>query len=158
MLMKTKIIRRGELDRLVSVLKKENKRIVAVSGVFDIIHSGHIYFLEQAKSFGDILIVLLNSDASVKKYKSPERPINDEESRAKVLKGFRAIDFVVIFNETTPVKLLYKIRPKVFCQGDDWGMNCPERAAVEKYGGRLEIIKRLKGFSTSAIIGKIVGK
>lgn len=137
-------------------LRKDNKKIIVVSGTFDILHRGHIYFLEEARESGDVLVALLNSDSSVKKYKSPLRPINDEMSRSRVLAALACVDVVVIFQETTPVKLLQQIRPHIFCQGDDWSKNCPEKLVVEKYGGKIRVIKRVKGFSTSNIIHKIM--
>lgn len=146
----------AELLAELHTLRKDKKKIIAISGTFDILHRGHIYFLEKAKKSGDVLVALLNSNSSVKKYKSPLRPINDEMSRSRVLAALVCVDFVVIFQETTPVKLLQKIRPHIFCQGEDWGKNCPEKPVVEKYGGKIKIIKKVKGFSTSNIINKII--
>jgi D-glycero-D-manno-heptose 1,7-bisphosphate phosphatase len=153
--MKKKIKSEREIIKIVKKLKKEKKKIVATSGSFDLLHFGHIAALSEAKKKGDVLIVLLNSDSSVKLYKGKDRPIFPEDIRAKVLSALEPVDYVTIFNEITPVKILEKIQPDIYCQGEEWGKNCIERTIVEKYGGKIHVIKAQKNFSTTKILEKI---
>ena len=144
------------LIETVGKIREENNTIVTINGSFDIIHSGHIYILEEAKKQGDVLIVLLNSDKSVKKYKGPVRPINSERDRARVLSALEMVDYVVLFNTLTPNDLLEKIKPDVHCNGSEWGKNCVEREVVERYGGRIHILKEKRAKSTTDLIEKII--
>jgi rfaE bifunctional protein nucleotidyltransferase chain/domain len=132
--MKKKIKSEREIIKIVKKLKKEKKKIVATSGSFDLLHFGHIAALYEAKKKGDMLIVLLNSDSSIKMCKGKGKPIFPEDIRAKVLSALEPVDYVTIFNEITPIKILEKIKPDIYCQGEEWGKNCIERAIVEKYG------------------------
>lgn len=143
-----------EITRIVKNLKKQNKKIVTFNGSFDILHAGHIKSFQEAKKLGDILIVLLNSDKSVRSYKGPNRPINSQEDRAQVLAALEYIDFITVFDELTPNEILAKIKPDIHCKGKEWGKNCIERAVVEKNGGRIHILKWQKGLSTSRLIEK----
>lgn len=143
------------LERIIREKKLRGKKISALSGAFDILHPGHISFLERCKKSGDILIVLLNSDKSVRRYKGKGRPIHGEASRAKVLSALAAVDFICVFDEPDPCKVLAVLKPDVFCQGDDWGADCIERETVEQNGGKIKVFKKIKGFSTTAIINKI---
>lgn len=117
----------------------QKKRIVALSGSFDILHAGHIAYIEDARAQGDALIVLLNSDTSVKLYKGAGRPIVSEYDRARVLAALTAVDAVVLFNEVTPIAVLSTLKPDVYANGVDWGSDCIERTVVESYGGTLHI-------------------
>ena len=155
--MPDKIKSLGELAKIVRARKSKGKKICALSGAFDILHPGHISFLERCKKSGDILIVLLNSDKSIKTYKSKGRPINPQAARARVLSALAPVDFICVFNEADPRKVLAVLRPDTFCQGDDWGADCIERETVEKGGGKVRVFKKNKGFSTSNIINKIRG-
>lgn len=137
---------------IVGNLKKQGKVIVTCNGSFDILHQGHLQRLKEAKKQGDILIVCLNSDKSVKKYKGPSRPINQQNRRAKALADIPEVDYVVIFNEINPKRILSKIKPNIHCVGRDWGKNCVERKVVEKNGGKIYVAKWLKGFSSSNFI------
>ena len=132
--MSAKIKTRQGIVRLVRNLKRRGKIVVTVNGSFDIIHPGHIDLLKQAKSKGDILIVFLNSDKSVRLYKGFLRPVNSEKARAEVLAAIKYVDYVATFDEINPKKILAEIRPDIHCNGSDWGKNCIEREVVEKYG------------------------
>jgi len=147
-----------ELAKIVRAEKARGKKICALSGAFDILHPGHISFLERCKKSGDILIVLLNSDKSIKSYKDKNRPINPQAARARVLSALTPVDFISIFNEADPRRILAVLKPDIFCQGDDWGANCVERETVESAGGKVRVFKKVKGFSTTDIINKIRGK
>lgn len=155
--MSDKIKSLKELANIVRRLKAGGKKISALSGAFDILHPGHIDFLERCKKSGDILIVLLNSDKSVRSYKGKGRPIHNEAARAKVLSALASVDFICVFNEPDPRRALAVLKPDIFCQGDDWGANCVERETVERHGGKIKVFKKIKGFSTSSIINKIRG-
>ncbi len=145
------------LAKIVRAEKARGKKISALSGAFDILHPGHISFLERCKKSGDILIVLLNSDKSVRGYKGKGRPINPQAARAKVLSALALVDFISIFNEPDPRKALAVLKPDIFCQGDDWGADCVERETVENAGGKVRVFKKIKGLSTTGIINKIRG-
>jgi len=151
-----KIQTQNNLIKIVRKLKRQGKTIVTFSGSFDILHIGHIRSLNQAKKQGDVLIVLLNSDDSVKSYKGPDRPINSQKERADFLAALKCVDFVVIFNEINPKKILGRIKPDIHCNGSDWGKDCVEKAEVENYGGKIYILKWTKNFSTSNLIKKII--
>ena len=151
-----KIKTRNEIKHVVGELKKQGKKIVTCNGSFDILHIGHIKFLQEAKAQGDILIVGLNSDSSIKKYKSKDRPINDQQSRAEMLAALEAVDYVTLFDETNPITLLEMIKPHIHCNGEEYGENCVEAPTVIGNGGRIHIIKNYKGFSTTQLIKKIL--
>ncbi|MHC2995235.1 MAG: D-glycero-beta-D-manno-heptose 1,7-bisphosphate 7-phosphatase [Candidatus Atribacteria bacterium] len=153
--MNKKIKTQKEIIELLPDLKKQNKKIVTYNGVFDILHSGHIKSLQEAKRQGDILIILLNSDKSVKSYKGFQRPINCEKDRAKVLSALTAVDYIVTFNELTPNKILSKIKPDIHCVGADWGKGSIEEKIVKRQGGEIHVLKQKTGMSTSGIIEKI---
>lgn len=153
--MHSKIKSQKQIVSLVNLLKKQGKKIVAFNGSFDILHSGHIESFEKAKKQGDILIILLNSDGSIKRYKGTNHPINSQNERAKILSAIQYIDFIVIFDEITPNAILSRIKPDVYCQGSEWGKNCIERKTVEDYGGKIYILKHSLSISTSQIIKKI---
>ena len=122
---------RDEIKNIADKLRHENKKIVTINGTFDILHSGHLYILEEAKKQGDILIVGLNSDSSVKKNKGESRPINNEMERAKMLSSLKAVDYVVIFDEQTPIELLKVIKPNVHVNGSEYGEDCIEAETVK---------------------------
>lgn len=151
----SKLKSQKELVKIVKKLKKQGKKIVAISGSFDLIHFGHIKALEEARKKGDVLIVLLNSDSSIRAYKGKNRPIFSQEKRVKVLSAIEYVSFITIFDEITPVKILEKIKPHIFFQSPEWGKNCVERAVVEKYGGKVYVGKFYPNFSTTNLIEKI---
>jgi glycerol-3-phosphate cytidylyltransferase len=151
-----KIISAEEIENLIANLRKPGKKIVFTNGCFDILHVGHIRYLKEAKSFGDILIVGLNSDSSVKKLKGPSRPINGENDRAEVLASLESVDYITIFNDDTPSETIEKVKPDIHAKGGDYlPEDLPERNVVEKYGGKVKIIKFHDGFSTTGIINKM---
>lgn len=150
-----KVISRTELSKVLSKLK--GKKIVFTNGVFDILHIGHLRYLKKARSLGDVLIVGLNSDRSVKKIKGTSRPIIPEKERAEILASLEPVDYVVIFNETTPNKLIEEIKPDVHAKGGDY-RNKPlaEEKIVKDLGGKIVFVDQVKGKSTSKIIKKIL--
>jgi len=156
-MIKNKIKALKKLIPIVQKLKNLNKKIVTTNGVFDIIHLGHVRYLEQAKKLGDVLIVGVNTDKSVKQIKGDERPINDEKSRLHVLAALESVDYVFLFNEKTPVKWLEKIKPDVHVKAGDYKINqIIEKNVIEKNNGNVVIIKIEKGYSTTSIINNIL--
>lgn len=131
--------------------------IVLAAGVFDILHPGHVAYLEAARAFGKVLIVGINSDESAAALgKGPGRPINTARDRAGVLRGLRCVDAVIVFDEPTPASLILRIEPDVYVKGGDYlGDELPEAAAVRSYGGRVEIVPHVAGYSTTAIVARI---
>ena len=137
-------------------IRQRGKKIVFTNGCFDIIHVGHVRYLTTAKSFGDVLIVGLNTDESVKKLKGEDRPINNEKDRAEVLLGFKAVDYVVLFGERTAENLISEIRPDIYVKGGDYTIDTlPEAKIVQSYGGKIELVKFVDGHSTTNIIKQI---
>ena len=144
-----------EIKEIVKELKSQNKKIAMCNGCFDILHIGHIKFLEEAKKQADILIVGLNSDSSVKENKGPKRPINAEENRANILASLEPVDYIVIFSEKTPISLVEEIKPDVFVNGAEYGEDCIEAPVVKKHGGKIHLVKNYFGTSTTELIKKI---
>lgn len=154
---KEKIKTLEELKEIIKKLKKQNKKIVTTNGVFDILHLGHVKYLEEAKKLGDVLIVAINSDSSTKQIKGPKRPINNQEARAQVLSALEFVDFIVIFNETDPIKILLEIKPNIHVKGGDYKINqIIEKDIVEKNNGKIVLIPEIKGYSTTDLINKII--
>jgi len=154
---KEKIKTLEELKEVVEELKNKNKLIVTTNGVFDILHLGHIKYLQEAKKLGDVLIVAINSDSSVKQIKGPERPINSQQSRAEVLAALSFVDYIVIFSEIDPVNVLSKIKPDIHVKGGDYKINeIIEKDIVEKNNGKIVLIPEIKGYSTTDLINKII--
>jgi len=150
---KQKLISIEKIADIVDIWKKQGKKIVFANGCFDIIHTGHISLLKQAKQFGDILVVGLNSDASVKQLKGETRPINSEIDRAEVLCAFEFVDALTIFNEQTPLELIKKILPDVLVKGADYTLqNVVGADIVMANGGKVELVKLIEGKSSSKII------
>lgn len=136
-------------------LKKRGKIIVFTNGCFDILHPGHIHILDQAKSYGDMLIVGLNSDNSIKRLKGPSRPKVSQNDRLKILSSIKFVDYVVLFDEETPLKLIEKIKPNFLVKGGDYILeDIVGREFVEKNGGQVKIVKLLEGHSSSSLIDK----
>lgn len=137
-------------------LKQAGKQIVFTNGCFDLLHPGHIRLLEESRSLGDALVVAINTDASVKKNKGPSRPLINERERAEVLAALAAVDYVVLFDEPTPLELIRMVVPKVLVKGSDWGLNdVVGRNEVEAAGGRVVSIRLQPGFSTTALVERI---
>ncbi|MBQ4078528.1 D-glycero-beta-D-manno-heptose 1-phosphate adenylyltransferase [bacterium] len=150
------LIKQSELKDLLKKLKEEGKTIVTTNGCFDILHVGHVRYLEKTKSFGDVLIVALNSDKSVKSIKGESRPINNENDRAEVLSALKSVDYVVLFDEDSPIDLLLQIKPDVYTKGADYTIeSLPEAKGIMDAGGRIEFISFVEGKSTTSIIEKM---
>lgn len=150
------VVNLEELLNIVSELKKQNKIILTTNGCFDIIHAGHVRYLKQAKELGDILIMCLNSDTSVKRLKGPSRPLNHEDDRAEVISSLQAVDYVVIFEEDTPIDILAKIKPNIHVKGGDYTEDTlPETKVIKEGGGKIQFIPFVEGRSTTNIINKI---
>jgi len=144
----------GELGRFRE--RNRGRRIVFTNGCFDLLHRGHIEILAKAKSFGDILVVGMNSDSSVARLKGSARPFVREEDRAYVLAALEAVDFIVIFDEDTPLETIRALEPDVLVKGAEYDReNIVGADFVEQHGGRVERVPMLKGFSTSSLIEKI---
>lgn len=142
---------------VVNDLKSKGKKIVFTNGCFDLFHIGHLSSFEQAKKYGDILIVAVNSDKSVKENKGDLRPIISENDRIKMICSLEMVDYVILMDDKTPEKLIDIIRPDVSIKGEDWKEKyVPEKALIESYGGKMEFIKLEKGLSTTNIIDKIL--
>ena len=157
--MKTKkIISPSALKALCHKLRSQHKKIVFTNGAFDILHLGHVTYLQKAKTFGDVLIIGVNSDSSVRRYKSPNRPINPQADRMAVLAALECVDYVVLFNEPTPLNLIMSLRPHVLAKGADYKKNqiagAPE---VESWGGKVKLVKLVPGRSTTRVIEKMKG-
>jgi rfaE bifunctional protein nucleotidyltransferase chain/domain len=150
-------VTRSEAVELVRRSRGEGKKVVFTNGVFDILHPGHIRYLRDARALGDLLIVGLNSDRSVKALaKAPDRPINSETERAEVLGALASVDAVVIFDEETPHEIITVLQPDVLVKGADWGENAiVGRDVVEARGGRVVRIALAEGYSTTKIIDRI---
>lgn len=144
------------LKRRVAQLRKQGKTIAFTNGCFDILHFGHVSYLQAAKRRDRVLIVGLNSDFSVKRIKGPARPINPEKTRAFVLAGLECVNFVAIFDETTPYELIKMVQPDILVKGADWkGKDVAGSDIVKARGGKVELIRYVPGFSTTKIIHEI---
>ena len=155
-LIKSKIVNGIDLMRLLSFYRFKNQKVVFTNGCFDLIHFGHVKYLTQAADLGDILIIGLNSDSSVRKIKGHGRPVLDQESRALTLAAFSFINNVVLFDEETPYKIIKQIRPDILVKGGDYN---PEEIVgydiVKDNGGEVKLLDFIKGYSTSYIIERI---
>jgi len=155
--MNTNPIPRRHVVNLVKRLRKRGNKIVFTNGVFDILHRGHVEYLAKAKSFGDLLIVGLNSDVSARRLKGQGRPIQKQNDRAAILLALRAVDYVVLFGEDTPDKLIRQVRPDVLVKGADYKIASIVGAEfVKSYGGVVKRVRLIKGRSSSATIGKLM--
>ncbi len=155
-MIKKKIITLPKLLKIVKALKKRSKRIVFTNGCFDIMHLGHIKYLEKSKSYGEILIIGVNSDKSVKRLKGKTRPINSLKVRLGCLAALECVDFVISFNDATPIQLIKAIKPNILTKGGDWKKELIVGAEeVLSRKGRVISIPLLKGYSTTQIIKKI---
>ncbi len=153
---KTKDKSKEEVLKVISTLKNQGKKIVFTNGCFDLVHAGHIKSFQQAKSFGDVLIVAVNSDDSIRRLKGESRPVVDLKNRIALLKALECVDFVIPFEDDTPQKLIETIKPDVMVKGEDWkGKTVAGADFVKSYGGKVEFIKLEQGLSTTHIIEKI---
>jgi len=157
--MHNKIKTTAELRPVLDILRATGKKIVFTNGCFDLIHTGHTRYLAKAKSFGDILIVAVNSDASVRAIKGDKRPITSEADRMETLAALEAVDFVVLFPEPDPHRIISELQPDVLVKGGDWPIDkIIGRDIVEARGGKVISVGYIEGASTTGIIEKIVGK
>jgi rfaE bifunctional protein nucleotidyltransferase chain/domain len=155
--MQNKIKTLHELRPLLDILRATGRKIVFTNGCFDLIHTGHTRYLAKAKSFGDILIVAVNSDASVRGLKGEKRPITPEAERMETLAALESVDYVVLFNEPDPHRIIGELQPDVLVKGGDWPIEkIIGRDIVEARGGRVVSVGYIEGASTTGIIEKIV--
>jgi rfaE bifunctional protein nucleotidyltransferase chain/domain len=153
-----RVLDRAGLEQFVRDARAAAATIVFTNGVFDILHPGHLRYLQAARRHGDILIVGLNSDASVRRNKGPARPINPEQERAEVLAALQCVDAVSIFDEETPADIIRRVQPDILVKGADWPADqIVGRDTVEARGGRVILEPVEQGYSTSAIIDKARG-
>lgn len=151
-----KIFSKDNFLKKLSSIRKSRKKIVFTNGCFDILHLGHINYLKKARKLGDILVVGINTDSSVKKIKGPKRPLNKLKDRAGVLSGLWCVDYIVPFSENTPKLLIEAIRPDILAKGADWAKDKIVGADfVQSYGGRVYSLKFTKGYSTSRLVEAI---
>ena len=154
---KQNLLSQRDIQKKVKELQESGKKVVFTNGVFDILHVGHLTYLEEARELGDVLIVGVNSDRSVKTNKGDKRPINPEENRAEMLLGLKFVDFTVIFDEKTPENLLGLLKPDIHVKGGDYKKeDLPETEIVEKNGGEVKILSFVDNISTTEIINKII--
>lgn len=152
-----KIITIEEAEKRFTPAFRKRNKIVFTNGCFDLLHRGHVYNLSRARELGDILVVGLNSDASVSRLKGPGRPVNQQQARAEVLAAMAFVDFVIIFPEDKPLNLLRIVKPHILTKGGDYTVEeVVGYMEVSSWGGRVEIIPLLKGYSTSSIIDKSI--
>ena len=150
------LVKRDDIRALIDAIHHAGKTVVCTNGCFDILHVGHVRYLEKTKSFADFCIVLLNSDKSVRSIKGPSRPINNENDRAEILSALRCVDYVVMFDEDSPRNLLDEIKPDVYTKGGDYTIETlPEADIMRKNNTRVEFISFVEGKSTTNIIEKM---
>ena len=151
-----KIYSREKLKEELDRLRKEGKKTIFTNGCFDILHVGHARYLQEAKKIGDILVVAINSDSSVRAIKGEKRPIIPEDERAEMVASLGSVDYVTIFHESTPLELIEYLQPHVIVRGGDWTEEkVVGRESVKKLGGTVVIVPEIRGASTSGIIEKI---
>lgn len=155
--MKKKIYKLRDLIKIREKLKRERQKVVFTNGCFDILHSGHIYIFREAKKWGDILIVAVNDDLSVKKLKGSFRPIFPLEERLEILEAVQEIDYLVSFSEKTPQRIISLLLPDVLVKGGDWKEEeVVGKSEVERAGGKVIVVPYLEGHSTTEIIKRIL--
>lgn len=145
-----------DLSEELAARRTGGARVVFTNGCFDLLHVGHIRYLQQARRRGDLLVVGINSDDSVRRLKGPSRPVQPEQDRAEILGGLECVDYVVSFDQDTPITVIEHLRPDVLVKGADWPVDqIVGREVVEGSGGRVETITYVEGISTSALIERI---
>ena len=151
------VVTREELKSIRDTLRRKNKKVVFTNGVLDIIHRGHIEYLHKARSAGDVLVVGMNTDATVHRIKGDKRPIVDQNDRAFVLSNLLPVDYVCLFDEDTPLSLITDIVPDILVKGADWDLNAiVGKDIVEKAGGTVATIEFIPNRSTTSIIDRIL--
>lgn len=166
-----RIVSLDEMRRVCTALQAQGQRIVLTNGCFDLLHRGHVVYLQKARTYGDVLVVALNSDASVRAFKGPGRPLVPQDDRAAVLAALAGVDYVVIFDEPTAENLVAALKPDVYIKGGDYvegerkeregqevGKPLPEADVVRAYGGQVVILPYLPGYSTTALIDAILAR
>lgn len=149
----SKILTKNTLLRAIRCLRARGKRIAFTNGTFDILHLGHVTYLQKARAFADVLIVGVNTDRSVRTYKDPGRPVNSEQDRIKVLTALACVDYAMLFNDPTPLKLIERIKPDVLVKGADWTIKDIVGAReVCSWGGKVKRISLVKGRSSTRVI------
>lgn len=157
--MKNKIVSRSQIKEVIGELKKQGQKIAFTNGCFDLLHMGHIRYLQEARTSGDCLIIGLNSDRSVRSIKDPHRPLIPEDQRAGVLAALECVDYIVLFDEADPFELINEIRPNVLVKGADWPMDKIVGAdLVHSYGGEVRRVELVPSISTSEIINRILSR
>jgi D-beta-D-heptose 7-phosphate kinase/D-beta-D-heptose 1-phosphate adenosyltransferase len=152
----SKLISLARLKTLGRSLRSRGRRIVFTNGTFDLLHLGHVDYLEKAKRLGDVLVIGVNSDRSVKSYKTPDRPIVPQKDRLRVLSALACVDYVVLFHEPTPIRLILALKPHILAKGADWKKSQIAGAkAVESWKGKVRRLPLVPGKSTSDILLKI---
>lgn len=156
--MREKIKEIDDLLRILEELRKAGKKIVFTNGCFDVLHIGHVRYLEEAKAQGDVLVVGVNSDQSVQGLKGPQRPLVPEKERIELLAALEVTDYLVLFSEATPEKLIATLKPDVHVKGGDYRSKeeLPETALVESYGGKVVLVGEVKGYSTTNLLKRII--
>lgn len=145
------------LMHILDGLRRSGKRVVFTNGCFDILHAGHVRYLNEAKKLGDVLVVGINTDSSVKRFKGEKRPINPEDQRAEVVAALESVDFIVLFNDRYPSRIISLLKPDVHVKAGDYTPDqMPEAGVVESYGGKVVIVELVNGISTTRIIRKII--
>ncbi len=151
------IVNRAEAQKIVAELHSDQKIVVFTNGCFDILHRGHVSYLQRAQQLGDCLIVGLNSDASVERLKGKLRPYQVEQDRAAILEALKMIDLVVLFDEDTPLKLICELKPNILVKGGDYDLHSIVGAdEVTNWGGSVEILPFLNGYGTTQLVAKIL--
>jgi len=157
--MKSKILPWEELAREIESLRRRGQRCVFTNGCFDILHRGHVRYLQQARSLGDRLAVGLNTDGSVRRLKGDDRPIQPEDHRAEILAALGCVDFVTMFDQDTPLELIERIVPDILVKGGDWPVDrIVGREVVERAGGKVLSVPYVEGVSTSELLRRIRGR
>ncbi|MDB6055810.1 MAG: rfaE2 [Verrucomicrobiales bacterium] len=153
-----KVLTQATLNSWRSDLRKQSKRLVVTNGCFDLLHLGHVSYLQEARNLGDALLIGVNGDTAVKKLKGPARPLNNESDRASVLAALEAVSGVFVFEEATATNFLKMASPDIYVKGGDYTLeqlNAEERQAVENCGGRIQILRLIPERSTTGLIAKI---
>jgi D-beta-D-heptose 7-phosphate kinase/D-beta-D-heptose 1-phosphate adenosyltransferase len=153
----TKLISKEDLKKKMTVLQKENKKFVFTNGCFDLLHPGHVLYLQDTKKLGDYLILAINTDNSVHKLKGETRPIYSEDERAEILSGLACVDFVCLFDEDTPYEIINYLKPDILAKGGDYSLDTiVGRDIVESNGGKVVVIPFVENKSTTNIVQKIL--
>lgn len=150
-----KVVPPERLEKWANQMRQEKKKIATLNGSFDLLHAGHLFMIYEAHRQGDVLLVALNSDSSIKAYKSPDRPLIPLKERLEMMSAIGFVDFVTWFDETDPRKLLSIVKPNVHVNGAEYGENCIESEVVRQNGGKVYLVPRIDGLATSVIIKKI---